>query len=130
MTGDKWAHGLWARAISLLTASTARRTSRSSLSKRPGGVRKLTNLNADVMAGKQIAETESFTFVSNDNQCEVEAFLTKPLGMTATSKHPMIVDIHGGPHWRSGPEFDLWHQVFAARGWATLMVNYRGSTGY
>ena len=92
--------------------------------------RKLTDLNAEVLAGKQIAEVESFTFISNDNKFEVEAFLTKPLGMTATSKHPLIVNIHGGPHGQNGPAFNYKNQVYAARGWATLNVNYRGSTGY
>src|SRR6185295_7366960 len=92
--------------------------------------RKLTNLNGDVLAGKQIAEVESFTFISNDNKYTVEAFITKPLGMTATSRHPLIVNIHGGPHGQQGPAFNFKHQVYAARGWATLMVNYRGSTGY
>ncbi|PYU84788.1 MAG: hypothetical protein DMG51_09940 [Acidobacteria bacterium] len=60
--------------------------------------RRLTDLNAPLFAGKRIAEVESFTFTSNDNKFEVQAFLTKPLGMTATSKHPLIVNIHGGPH--------------------------------
>ena len=92
--------------------------------------RKLTDLNAQVLAGKQIAEVESFTFVSNDNKYEVEAFLTKPLGMTAISKHPLIVNIHGGPHGQNGPAFNFKNQVYAAHGWATLNVNYRGSTGY
>ena len=92
--------------------------------------KKITNLNADVLAGKQIAEVESFTFISNDNKYTIEAFLTKPLGMTATSKHPLIVNIHGGPHGQQGPAFNFKHQVYAARGWATLLVNFRGSTGY
>ena len=92
--------------------------------------RKLTDLNARVLSGKQIAEVESFTFVSNDNKYEVEAFLTKPLGTTVTSKHPMIVNIHGGPHGQNGPAFNFKNQVYAAHGWATLNVNYRGSTGY
>jgi dipeptidyl aminopeptidase/acylaminoacyl peptidase len=92
--------------------------------------RKLTDLNAEPFAGKQIAEVESFTFISNDNKFEVEAFLTKPLGMTATSKHPLIVNIHGGPHGQNGPAFSYKNQVYAAHGWATLQVNYRGSTGY
>ena len=92
--------------------------------------RKLTDLNAEVLAGKQIAEVESFTFISNDNKFEVEAFLTKPLGMTANSKHPLIVNIHGGPHGQNGPAFSFRDQVFAARGWAVLHVNFRGSTGY
>lgn len=92
--------------------------------------KKLTDLNADVMAGKQIAVVEPFTFISNDNKYEVEAFLTKPLSMTADSKHPMIVVIHGGPHGQQGPSFNFRNQVYAGLGWATLMVNYRGSTGY
>jgi dipeptidyl aminopeptidase/acylaminoacyl peptidase len=92
--------------------------------------RKLTDLNAQLLGGKQIAEVESFTFISNDNKFEVEAFLTKPLGMTATSKHPLIVNIHGGPHGQNGPGFSYRNQVYAARGWAVLNVNYRGSTGY
>lgn len=92
--------------------------------------RKMTGLNGAVLSGKQIAPVESFTFVSNDNKFEVEAFLTKPLGMTATSKHPLIVMIHGGPHGAQGAAFNFKAQAYAARGWAALMVNYRGSTSY
>jgi dipeptidyl aminopeptidase/acylaminoacyl peptidase len=92
--------------------------------------RKLTDLNAELFAGKQLAEVESFTFISNDNRFEVEAFLTKPLGMTPTSKHPLIVNIHGGPHGQNGPAFNFKNQVYAAHGYAVLNVNYRGSTGY
>jgi dipeptidyl aminopeptidase/acylaminoacyl peptidase len=90
----------------------------------------LTSLNSGLLTDKQTTEVESFTFISNDNKFEVEAFLTKPLGMTATSKHPLIVNIHGGPHAQNGPAFNFKNQVYAAKGWATLQVNYRGSTGY
>jgi dipeptidyl aminopeptidase/acylaminoacyl peptidase len=92
--------------------------------------RKFADLNAEVLRGKQIADVESFTFISNDNKFEIEAFLTKPLGLTATSKHPLIVNIHGGPHGQNGPAFNFKNQVYAAHGWATLNVNFRGSTGY
>lgn len=92
--------------------------------------RQLTSVNAELLGGLSLAPVESFTFVSNDNKWQVEAFLTKPLGLTATSKHPMIVVIHGGPHGQQGPAFNFKNQVYAAKGWATLMVNYRGSTGY
>jgi dipeptidyl aminopeptidase/acylaminoacyl peptidase len=95
-----------------------------------GAPQRLTDLNAQLFAAKQIAEVESFTFISNDNKFEVEAFLTKPLGMTPASKHALIVNIHGGPHGQNGPVFNFKNQVYAARGWATLNVNYRGSTGY
>jgi dipeptidyl aminopeptidase/acylaminoacyl peptidase len=92
--------------------------------------RKLTDLNASLLADKPIAEVESFTFVSNDNKFDVEAFLTKPIGLSPSGKYPLIVNIHGGPHGQQGPAFNFKNQVYAGRGWATLMVNYRGSTGY
>ena len=92
--------------------------------------RRLTDLNHELFADKSIAEVESFTFVSNDNRFEVEAFLTKPVGMTATSKHPLIVVIHGGPHGANGPGFNFKNQIYAAHGYAVLNVNYRGSTSY
>ena len=38
--------------------------------------------------------------------------------------------IHGGPHGAAGPAFNDKAQVYAAHGFASLMVNYRGSTGY
>jgi dipeptidyl aminopeptidase/acylaminoacyl peptidase len=102
-----------------------------------GEPRKLTDLNSEALQGKQIAPVESFTFINNDNKFEVEAFLTKPVGlkeglrdMASAPKHPLIVNIHGGPHGQNGPSFNFKDQVYAARGWATLHVNYRGSTGY
>jgi len=92
--------------------------------------RKLTDLNGEMLAGKKLGEVESFTFISNDNRFEVEAFLTKPVAMTRTSKHPLIVNIHGGPHGQNGPAYNFKNQVYAAHGYAVLNVNYRGSTGY
>ncbi len=92
--------------------------------------RQLTNMNAEVLKSVEIAEVTSFTFPSNDNKFQVEAFLTKPLGQTAESRHPLIVNIHGGPHGQNGPAFNTRAQVYAAHGYATLMVNFRGSTGY
>jgi dipeptidyl aminopeptidase/acylaminoacyl peptidase len=102
-----------------------------------GPARRLTDLNADILRGKHIAPVDSITFISNDNKYEVQEFLVKPLGLTENAadtspakKYPLIVEIHGGPHWRNGPEFEFQDQVYAAHGWATLHVNYRGSTGY
>jgi dipeptidyl aminopeptidase/acylaminoacyl peptidase len=100
--------------------------------------RRLTDLNAQALTGKSIAPVDSFTFVSNDNRFEVEAFLTRPVDApgaagsdaASTQKYPLIVNIHGGPHGQQGVAFNFRNQVYAAHGWATLMVNYRGSTGY
>jgi dipeptidyl aminopeptidase/acylaminoacyl peptidase len=92
--------------------------------------RRLTDLNHDLLANKTIGEVEAFTFVSNDSKFEVEAFLTKPIALTTTSKHPLIVSIHGGPHGQNGPAFNFRNQLYAGHGYAVLNVNYRGSTGY
>ncbi len=92
--------------------------------------RQLTDLNKDALAGIDIAEVKNFTFMSADFKHEIEAFLTIPPARTADSKHPMIVIIHGGPHGQQGPAFNFKSQFYAGRGYATLQVNYRGSTGY
>jgi dipeptidyl aminopeptidase/acylaminoacyl peptidase len=89
----------------------------------------LTSLNRDLLAGKTTAVVEPFTFKTFDG-LRVGAFLTKPVGRTPGSKHPLIVMIHGGPHGQQGAEFNAKAQVYAAKGYAVLMVNYRGSTGY
>ncbi len=89
----------------------------------------LTDLNSETLAGREIAPVERVRFLSVDGR-EVEAFLTHPLGRTEDSRHPMVVMIHGGPHGQQGPVMNTKAQVYAARGWASLMVNYRGSTGY
>ncbi|MBM4193005.1 MAG: S9 family peptidase [Gemmatimonadetes bacterium] len=86
-------------------------------------------LNTDKLSGRAIAGVEAFTFKAKDG-LEVEAYLTLPLGRTATSRHPLIVNIHGGPHGAQGPDFNNKAQVYAARGYASLMVNYRGSSSY
>ena len=92
--------------------------------------RRLTNVNQEALAGKPIANVESFTFLSADFKYNVEAFLTLPLGWNPERKYPLIVVIHGGPHGQQGPAFNVRNQIYAAHGYAVLNVNYRGSTGY
>lgn len=92
----------------------------------------LTSLNADLLRNKAVADTQAFTFKSYDDR-EIEAFLTIPASVKAgepAKSHPMIVNIHGGPHGQQGPNFVHKAQAYAAKGYAVLMVNYRGSTGY
>src|SRR5262249_3026267 len=113
---DRGTLGSWAVSKDGMIAysfSTPSDTAQLYLKKGHSPAKMLTDLNAQVLAGKQIAEVESFSFISNDNKYEVEAFLTKPLGMTTNSKHPLIVNIHGGPHGQQGPSFNFKNQVYA-----------------
>ncbi|HWK36384.1 S9 family peptidase [Sphingomonas sp.] len=96
-----------------------------------GAPTQVTSLNTGVLGRKALAPVEAFTFKTFDDR-DVEAFLTVPAGFDASArgKYPLIVVIHGGPHGQQGPAFSAKNQALAAAGYASLMVNYRGSTGY
>ena len=58
---------------------------------------------------------------------QVHAFLAVPEG---AAPFPLVVDVHGGPHWQVGQRFDPFVQAWVDHGFAVLSPNYRGSTGY
>ena len=92
----------------------------------------LTDTNRKLLSGKTIAPVRRVNFKSFDGTM-VEAFLTEPTSLgscPAAASVPMIVNLHGGPHGQQEPEFNSVAQIYAGHGLATLMVNYRGSTGY
>ncbi|MCU0254627.1 MAG: S9 family peptidase, partial [Acidobacteria bacterium] len=44
---------------------------------------------------------------------------------------PVLVWIHGGPHWRAIDTYRVYEaEAFAADGWAVFLPQYRGSSGY
>ena len=62
----------------------------------------------------------------------VQMWLTYPPGFDPKKKHPVMHNIHGGPHTAAG---DTWHyrwntQVFAAQGYVVASVNYHGSSSF
>lgn len=93
-----------------------------------GETRKITDSNRELLGATKLAETVSLEFLSFDGT-RVEAFLTLPPA-NGNARVPLIVVLKGGPHSQSGPELNPRSQAYAALGWATLQVNYRGSTGY
>jgi dipeptidyl aminopeptidase/acylaminoacyl peptidase len=58
---------------------------------------------------------------------QVHAFLAVPGG---EPPYPLFVDVHGGPHWHVSDTFDPFVQAWVDHGFAVLVPNYRGSTGY
>ncbi|MEA2603760.1 MAG: hypothetical protein QOF89_4752 [Acidobacteriota bacterium] len=72
---------------------------------------------------------ESVKYRSFDN-VEIEAALLRPSGLAAGTRAPLVVLVHGGPTGRWSDSFNPWAQLLASRGYAVLMPNVRGSTGY
>ncbi|XP_029362129.1 acylamino-acid-releasing enzyme [Echeneis naucrates] len=61
---------------------------------------------------------------------DFEALLIKPKEVKDGIKLPLIVNPHGGPHAVFVGEWLLSSSVLCRMGFAVLLVNYRGSTGY
>jgi len=60
----------------------------------------------------------------------VRAFLARPSFIAPDAKIPTVVYVHGGPRSRSYPMYDPQVSFLINRGYAVLVVNYYGSTGY
>ncbi|MGH9843176.1 MAG: prolyl oligopeptidase family serine peptidase [Blastocatellia bacterium] len=76
-----------------------------------------------------IAETNVIKWKGPGN-LDIEGLLVKPLGYEEGKRYPLILQIHGGPYGRFSDSFNSRAQIFAANGYAVLMPNPRGSTGY
>jgi dipeptidyl aminopeptidase/acylaminoacyl peptidase len=115
--------------------------------------RRLTEVNADMLAERAIAEPEEIRFESA-NGVEIQGWalyppeaVTDPDGVPGNDPdadtdggsadegdrtYPLIVEIHGGPHAMWSTSGSMFHefQTLAARGYAVFWSNPRGSVGY
>ncbi len=85
-------------------------------------------LNADTFAEAQLIHWKSFDGKS------IGGFLYKPVdaaGKPLAGKHPVIIDIHGGPEGQFRPGFLARNNYYTSElGVAVIYPNVRGSTGY
>jgi dipeptidyl aminopeptidase/acylaminoacyl peptidase len=84
--------------------------------------------NRPKLEGLALAEMRPFTLKARDG-LELNGYVTLPVGVPAKAL-PVVLFPHGGPWGRDEWGYDPWAQWFANRGYATLQVNFRGSTGY
>ncbi|MEP2736509.1 MAG: S9 family peptidase [Erythrobacter sp.] len=78
--------------------------------------------------GREMANMKSVTYPAKDGT-QIPGFLTLPLDSDGKNL-PAIVLPHGGPGSRDEWGFDWLPQFLAARGYAVLQPNFRGSSGY
>ena len=90
---------------------------------------RLTFLSDESLSSVVRAEVEKLRFNSADGT-PVEAFLVKPVGYQVGTRYPTILWLHGGPASQFSFGYNDTAQLFAANGYAVIMPNPRGSTGY
>ena len=93
----------------------------------------ISRVNAE-MAKMPLPRTEVIRWKSTDGR-DIEGLLTYPVGYQAGQRVPLILNIHGGPagvfqHTFIGGRGVYPLATFAAKGYAILRPNPRGSSGY
>ncbi|MEM1191948.1 MAG: S9 family peptidase [Pseudomonadota bacterium] len=97
---------------------------------RGGRTKRLTALNEDVLAHRDLGEVRSFTFASSLDGLDIQGWMITPPDYEEGKTYPLIIEIHGGPHLAYGPHFSAELQRMAAAGYVVIYDNHRGSIGY
>jgi len=93
--------------------------------------RALTALNAEKVAAARMGDYEPFSFLGA-HEDTVHGFLVEPVDFDPAKKYPVAFLIHGGPQGSFGDHFHYrWNpEVYAGAGYAAVMIDFHGSTGY
>ena len=95
------------------------------------GVRQITSINGVKVAAARMGEPGQFSFKGWNDET-VYAYVVKPVDFDASKKYPVAFLIHGGPQGSFGNGFHYrWNpQAYTGAGYAAVMVDFHGSTGY
>ncbi len=96
-----------------------------------GSAKQLTQVNQAALAHLKLSAYEQFNF-AGWNAENVFGYIVKPVDFKADRKYPVAFLVHGGPQ---GSMANVWHwrwnaQTFAGAGYAVVMIDFHGSTGY
>jgi dipeptidyl aminopeptidase/acylaminoacyl peptidase len=89
---------------------------------------RITDLNP-WLRDRYVAQPERHEFTAPDGWV-IEGWVLKPDGFDAGKNHPLVMQVHGGPHGQYGWAFFHELQVLAGMGYVVFYVNPRGSDGY
>jgi dipeptidyl aminopeptidase/acylaminoacyl peptidase len=93
-----------------------------------GAEARLTDLNP-WLHDRYVAQPERLQFTAPDGW-RIEGWVLKPDGMDPHKRHPLVLEVHGGPHGQYGWAFFHELQILAGMGYVVLYLNPRGSDGY
>jgi dipeptidyl aminopeptidase/acylaminoacyl peptidase len=97
-----------------------------------GGNRtRLTSVNAERLADRQLAEFEQFSFAGANDQ-KVHGYVMKPYGFKPGQRYPIAFIVHGGPQVSFANQWSWrWNaQVYAGAGYGVVFIDFHGSPGY
>ena len=97
--------------------------------KKAGDMKKLVDVNEDVLTNVRLGKVEELWFKSPDG-LDLQGWLIKTAEFEEGKKYPMLLWIHGGPWSMYTVRFSWEWQNFAAKGYVVFYMNPRGSTGY
>ncbi|MNC91844.1 hypothetical protein D3C83_81730 [compost metagenome] len=92
-----------------------------------GAPKRVTAVFDEDLAKFKTSRQERITWKGADGAA-VEGLLNYPVDYVPGQKYPLIVMTHGGPASADRFGFATQVQVYAAKGYAVLRPNYRGST--
>ena len=95
------------------------------------GLRQITQTAEEMLDGVDMGEYEQFSF-RGANDATVYGWVVKPAGYQEGQRYPVAFLIHGGPQGSFGNGWSYrWNpQTYAGAGYAVVMVDFHGSTGY
>ncbi len=96
-----------------------------------GDLQRLTDFNRQRLGQVAMGEPEQFTFAGWNDET-VHAYVVRPANFDPKKRYPVAFLIHGGPQGSFGDDFHYrWNpQIYAGAGFASVMVDFHGSTGY
>jgi dipeptidyl aminopeptidase/acylaminoacyl peptidase len=89
----------------------------------------LTKTNDALFSQLRLAQADYIHFKSKDGT-SVSGYLYKPVDYAPGKKVPTLLNPHGGPVGQYSASFYHLAQLYAANGYAVLLPNPRGSSGY
>lgn len=91
----------------------------------------LTNANAALLSALDMPAPLHFWFTAKNGK-RIHSVLFPPPALDSSRKYPLLVFPHGGPNAMSGDSFSTrWNShLLTSPGYALLMTNYTGSTGF
>jgi dipeptidyl aminopeptidase/acylaminoacyl peptidase len=95
------------------------------------GERKISVNNDAAIAGTAWGAFEQFNFTGWNDET-VHGYVVKPANYVKGRKYPIAFLIHGGPQGSFGNGWSYrWNpQTYAGQGYAVVMIDFHGSTGY